>query len=828
MKIKGFIVLISLFFSLAAQSQDDGPYKIINLLKTYTVTQHIYNVYDPIELIDSSANGSLTLVYNANDRHLAITYVPDPNFIGADTIIVEYRDFRPPTGKIKYKSYIFNVLKSYLAARPDFYTCDINATNIVIHPLENDSTSISGLNRIELTGISAQRNVTASIQGDTAIVFDARPDYSGPAYINYSVCDTLGTCENGSITIQINPANYPLSDTIHVGTAEDVAVSVVLPSDDYSITDAPDHGTAEIDNGASVLYKPFPNYFGFDTIVLEDGNFTRSIFVEIFSQPEANQFVINDRFYTPINEEVNFNVAANDLVDKYVILTHETTMGGTLTRINNSGDYKYDPPADYQGVQSFIYKACPNGVCEYGKVLIYVGDYQPKNVDYYFTTPKNTPLSLSYNIPLDAFEFESDNDSIRFYPGLDSFHFTAPRCDTMLKGYDMLLFHTPRHFAGAVDFNLTYKILSTGETYSSQIRIDVLNEVIPCPSQCTGECVWPGDIDLDGVVSMKDLLQLGYNLGNTGAERSASYGPRSRFRAQKATDWNLKLRGSSIDLKHADTDGNGKVSAADTMAISDEYRNQHSLIPEEVYARGNFPFNLEIVEVPDSIGDWAAIEIQLGNDQYPVINIAGYSYELDYNRDVVDESSLYVDFYENKWFPRGAATLNMFKKPWDGRLESGFVRANARKASGKGGVERIRFIVEDDLGGFRGDDGFLNVPFYFSNILALTEEGEIVQLEDRTINLKFKKNQDVQTELDPNKLIVYPNPTSEIVQIHLNGRTEIKSYTLYSMEGKILREVIHPDKKHNSFETHGLENGLYLLKVETSLGPITKKLEILK
>lgn len=55
------------------------------------------------------------------------------------------------------------------------------------------------------------------------------------------------------------------------------------------------------------------------------------------------------------------------------------------------------------------------------------------------------------------------------------------------------------------------------------------------------------------------------------------------------------------------------------------------------------------------------IEVQLGEDANPAINLAGYSYVLNYNKDVVNESSLYVDFYNDGWFASSCNTLNMFK-----------------------------------------------------------------------------------------------------------------------------------------------------------------------
>ncbi|MBK7468601.1 MAG: hypothetical protein IPJ43_18365 [Saprospiraceae bacterium] len=83
--------------------------------------------------------------------------------------------------------------------------------------------------------------------------------------------------------------------------------------------------------------------------------------------------------------------------------------------------------------------------------------------------------------------------------------------------------------------------------------------------------------------------------------------------------------------------------------------------------------------------------------------------------------------------------MDLYKKPWDGRLESGFVRANGNFVSGKGRVEVLSFIVEDDVDPWRRDDESVKIPFYFKNIVSLSGEGKMVQLEDKTVYLNLRK-----------------------------------------------------------------------------------------
>ncbi|HEX5625880.1 MAG TPA: T9SS type A sorting domain-containing protein, partial [Saprospiraceae bacterium] len=228
-------------------------------------------------------------------------------------------------------------------------------------------------------------------------------------------------------------------------------------------------------------------------------------------------------------------------------------------------------------------------------------------------------------------------------------------------------------------------------------------------------------------------------------------------------------------------------------------------------------------------GDIGLIEVQLGDANYPAINLGGYSYELDYNLSVVDENSLAVSFYQKGWATLNSALMHMFKKPWNGRLESGFVRANGNRVSGKGGVEVISFIVEDNLDGFRKGERFVKIPFYFSNIITVDEHGQLKSLTDQVayINIGIRSEED-EAKLDPSKLLVYPNPAPEWMNIHLNGVNEMEDISIISVNGAEIKKIKPNDSKHHVLNLNGIQNGLYLLIVNTKLGPITKKIEIFR
>lgn len=69
---------------------------------------------------------------------------------------------------------------------------------------------------------------------------------------------------------------------------------------------------------------------------------------------------------------------------------------------------------------------------------------------------------------------------------------------------------------------------------------------------------------------------------------------------------------------------------------------------------------------------------------------------------------------------------------------------------------------------------------------------------------------------------IYPNPVYE--DLHINGSTEIKSITLYSLAGKLCKQVRLSDKTNNySLSLSELSSGVYFLLIETSNGIKSQK-----
>lgn len=827
--IKNRIYTILLFslFTLVSQAQEiQGPYFVYTTLKNIPVSiTHSNSCQIKDTIIDPPAHGNFVITGKCDPL---IVYTPDTNFIGRDTITYEYEEY--PSNKTKYRSYVFIIVNSKIELVSDYYIVNKNSDSTAIKPLLNDISSL-GTKYLKIKTVSSVNRLNAFQSNDTVITFWPVTDSVGLAYISYTVCDTFNTCVDGNIVVNVIDSINLKSDSLYVGIPKNVPVTIPLPQKGYTTVIKPKKGIIQFNSdSSSVVYKPFGGIVALDTFKLIKNNISKQVFVEIYYVKDPSKITVDDVVFTPKDSTVLFNVSSNDIFNKsknYNFLVFKNPNRGQLVPIGSKGEFKYIPEAGYEGVQSFTYKVCPNGLCEYGEVKIFIGNWEPDTrVDYQFSTYKNVPIVVSYHIPIDAYNFSSpDTAYVKSYPGWDTVELKYIKtCTDTVIGYNLLIYYPPKDFEGTRSFTVNYCIPSTGQCVKAKCTVSIKDSTDKkCSTYCVGDCVWPGDVNLDGEVTMPDFLQIGYNLGNSGTSRSNTA---QKFTAMQSLDWNETIPGGFADMKHADTNGDSKVDCSDTTSISNFYRKHHSLIPKPVYDRGDFPFILKVLTPNATPGQIALIEVQLGDDVNPVINLGGYSYELDYNTDVVNESSLAVIFYQNRWVTLNSALMNMYKKPWDGRLESGFVRANGNRVSGKGGVEVLSFIVEDDLGGFRKGDQIVKIPFYFKNVLVLQDDGSYVQLPDQVAYITLGGNSDSKQELNPADLLIYPNPTDNYLNVHLNGNNQMLSMKLYNLDGSLVKEIKNSEQKHHLLDVQNLQNGLYLLRTETLLGPISKKIEV--
>ena len=130
----------------------------------------------------------------------------------------------------------------------------------------------------------------------------------------------------------------------------------------------------------------------------------------------------------------------------------------------------------------------------------------------------------------------------------------------------------------------------------------------------------------------------------------------------------------------------------------------------------------------------------------------------------------------------------------------------------------LEFLNENDF----------QIPFYFNNIFVMGENGNLIQIPDQVAYINLSKKSSDAENFNPSDLLLYPNPIVDQLTVHLNGKSSMLSLSLYSIDGKLIQHIEHPDSKHQIMNLQELKNGLYSIKVESNFGSISRKIEILR
>jgi len=95
--------------------------------------------------------------------------------------------------------------------------------------------------------------------------------------------------------------------------------------------------------------------------------------------------------------------------------------------------------------------------------------------------------------------------------------------------------------------------------------------------------------------------------------------------------------------------------------------------------------------------------------------------------------------------------------------------------------------------------------------------------------LDEEEENDDLTFIDSEKLLVYPNPASDLLTIHLNGLgNEVEQIIVYSVTGQEVYNSGTVQTKRLQLDVADYTDGIYIVKAFTNGGVITKKFKKVK
>jgi len=786
------ITLILLFAFLTASSQSNPEFSAYEIKADSLYKFELYSLGVTPENISSSdlAIDSLS-IEPIGDNMYEMNLRFEAGVAGETELAIEYSAIGDIPG-IPYPFYStlqFRVYPSEVKTQNDVIVLD--AGSGVIYPLYND-TSSDGL--LELAHIAYTENCTASLN-DSLSIDVSIDDTSKEAYITYLAIDDLGTTNEAMIVLISDASDNDLELSVHNKGYIDIFLS-----SSYSVSSDPANGSvSEVFNNCW-RYTPDSEYIGEDSITFEENGVTVTVSTQVFDQSLDVQFVKDDEVHVAPGASVTFNVLDNDLLDFLPIVEFSNELNDV-----GGGSFEYTPDANFSGDKVFYYKVFNGFLFIEGNIVVHVDHFSPNvnGVEYSLLTGYQTELAIIHHTPLTDYSI-----SIVTPPSLGSVTIVDQQyvgeCDSTSIVNSII--YDPSGNIGSDFFEVEY---CTTDEFCEIVKIDIQNvhdDSETCA--CLSDCIWEGDVNQDGVVNTLDVMELAFNVGESGSTRLST----DSWTAQETIDWNYYQKGSERDLGHSDTNGDGYIDSADFDAVDDNYGRIHDLLPQQSYNLLSTPVILTPNQSDVDSGDMVIFYIELGDQDNPVLDFSGLSFNFSIDPVLIDSSSVYVKFYDESWAGYGKPTKSYFNQAKAGSIDVAFSHIGGGGSTGTGLIAELGFIVEDEVCGLRLSEDFFTFPVIFSKGVMLDSKGKKFNVpnafSEATLHISREQHEVIIPYVDLN-ITISPNPTSDIALI--TADVVLETVEVYSIDGKLQRIQSHTDASGTTLDMSQLLPGTYLI-----------------
>jgi VCBS repeat-containing protein len=369
-------------------------------------------------IVSQPAHGTLSL--NANGSFI---YVPSPNFNGTDSFTYRAND-GSLNSNVATVIITVNPVNDGPSANPDSYTTNEDTALVVPNPgvLGNDNDFDGDVTAQLLT---PPTKGTVILNPNGSFEYSPLPDANGIDTFTYTAVDSnpaLNSTSTVTIAIRaVNDAPVAVDDNFTVAEDAVLAPSSVLgllkndsDVDRNKITVSfhtdPSHGTLTVNPNGSFTYTPQGNYHGSDSFTyrITDGDLESNTATATITVTPVNDAPVAANDSYTINEDVVLDTAAQSLPG---VLANDTDFDGDTLRavlvagvshgtlsLANNGSFIYTPQANYNGADSFTYRA-NDGALDSGVVTVTITiravNDAPVAVNDSYATNQNQVLTVA-------------------------------------------------------------------------------------------------------------------------------------------------------------------------------------------------------------------------------------------------------------------------------------------------------------------------------------------------------------------------------------------------------------------------------------------------
>ncbi len=339
-----------------------------------------------------------------------------------------------------------------------------------------------------------------------------------------------------------------------------------------------------------------------------------------------------------------------------------------------------------------------------------------------------------------------------------------------------------------------------------------------------GLVVYPGDVTNNGQVNALDFLHLGLAYNYSGPARdSASLD----FVPIPATPWNLQFPGG-LNMAYADCNGDGYVNYYfDAFPLYTNYGLQRaSNVLPDTFIPGmsgiDPPLQFDESALPTFVqnGQTIKIPIELGTADIPAEDFYGIAFSVNANPSHIDLNQTSFNFAELSWINPDNDRIWMSKKAQPNRVDVGLVRTDKNQRNGYGRIGYAEFVIIVDV--------IVNqqIPVVIEQVKMMDKFGNYSTVAGDTlwINVAPESLASSENALKSPSLELYPNPASD--QVMIKASASIKGIQLIDLLGQVVWTQQTSRQDWLELTLPKVPNGLYLMKVETSQGIASRRIQI--
>lgn len=305
------------------------------------------------------------------------------------------------------------------------------------------------------------------------------------------------------------------------------------------------------------------------------------------------------------------------------------------------------------------------------------------------------------------------------------------------------------------------------------------------PEVCLTDCIWPGDLDANGICNNLDVLDWGVSAGHTGESRSFLF---SGWLPQDGEHWG-KTGLLNTDARHQDANGDGTINTYDRLVIEENYgRTNETYTDWGGYSISGPEIQLTRLFNPltspdELVAPGEKFMVRFDVADWPVDSIYGIAYSIRYDPAVVTLEQILNIIPKSSYL---VDQSDLYYAQQEGRLDIAITKSDQQNVPfSPFELGKLMFTVNADPDQMTYPDTTVIVV---QNIKAYLADGTLLIPGSMSLFVPYGFTTGVDIEEKPiHELQVSPNPTTN--NVYWTSTFPLDMLDLYSIQGKHVQNL---------------------------------------